>query len=363
MSDQPEKYAKVYDPSPQRLQKAKDDGNVCKSKEVATAAMAMASGVGVLVVGHQFFGVLMDGATEAFSRSHEAAGGIQPIIEVFRGFSGNIALVLTPLIAIMLITAVLANVGQTGVIFSMKAIQPKLERVNPFKKIKELFSPTQASMRVLVAIMKLAFVGIVVAIIVADELSDVQLLASRDVDTIALDLGLAAVRILMATGISLCIVALIDFIYQKKRYIENLKMTHEEVKRERKDNEGSPEIKGKRKSMYRQLTLNRVLDEVPKADVVVTNPTHYAVALRYVQGADAAPRVVAKGVDSLALTIRKIARRNNVPVVENRPLARVLWRKVKVGHGVPVDFYQAVAEVLAHVYQLRQKLLARGGSR
>jgi len=363
MSDQPEKYAKVFDPTPRRLDQAKEEGNVAKSKEVATAAMAMASGVGVMVVGHQFFGVLMDGFTEVFSRSPEAVNGVQPIIEVFRLLAGKIALVLSPLIGIMLLTAVLSNIGQTGVVFSLKAIQPKWERVNAFKKIKELFSPTQASMRVLVASMKLLFVGIVVTVIVADELSDVELIASRDVDTIARDLGMASVRILLATGLSLCVVAIIDFIYQKRRYIENLKMTHEEVKRERKDNEGSPEIKGRRKSMYRQLTLNRVLEEVPRADVVVTNPTHYAVALRYVQGADAAPRVVAKGVDSLALTIRKIARRNNVPVVENRPLARVLWRKVKVGHGVPVEFFQAVAEVLAHVYQLRQKILARGGSR
>ena len=134
-----------------------------------------------------------------------------------------------------------------------------------------------------------------------------------------------------------------------------MKMTHDEVKRESKEEEGSPELKARRKGMYRELTINRVMDEVPNADVIVTNPTHFAVALRYEANKDMAPRVVAKGIDSMALNIRRIARRNGVPVVENRPLARTLWRKVKVGRPVPLDMYEAVAAVLAHVYRIKQR--------
>ena len=135
-------------------------------------------------------------------------------------------------------------------------------------------------------------------------------------------------------------------------------MTHEEVKRENKEEEGSPEVKARRKSLYRELTLNKVLDEVPNADVIVTNPSHYAVALRYSADKDLAPRVVAKGVDQMALTIRRIARRNGVPVMENRKLARTLHRKVKVGRLIPMEMYEAVAAVLAHVYRLKRRMEA-----
>jgi flagellar biosynthetic protein FlhB len=363
MSDSPEKHEKIFDPTPRRLQEAKDEGQVCKSREVGTAAMVLAAAIGVVLTGQGFMETLIHGAREAFIRSPEAAHSLQPIVHVFTTYVGRLAWVMAPLIAIMLVVAVLSNIGQTGVIFSLKAVKPKWDNVNPFKKIKELFGPVQASMKVATAVLKIGFVGIVVSIIVADELQDIQLVSSRDVDRIASDLGGAAVRILLSAGLCLCVVGVIDFIYQKRRYIQKLKMTHEEIKRERKDNEGSPELKGRRMSMHRDLTLNKVLKEVPTADVVVTNPTHYAVALRYIQGVDAAPRVVAKGMDSLALTIRQIARRNNVPIVENRPLARVLWRTVKVGRGVPMDLFQAVAEVLAHVYRLRQRLLNRGVNR
>ena len=138
-------------------------------------------------------------------------------------------------------------------------------------------------------------------------------------------------------------------------------LTRDEVKRENREDEGSPELKGFRKRRAREISLNQVIREVPKADVIVTNPTHFAVALRYQQGKDVAPRVVSKGVESMALNIRRIARQNGVPIVENRRLARTLHRKVRVGHLVPPDFFEAVAEVLAHVYRIRQRTI--GGRR
>jgi len=168
----------------------------------------------------------------------------------------------------------------------------------------------------------------------------------------------AVIRIMLAAGFALIVVALIDYSYQRTRWFNQLKMTREEVKQEHKEQEGSPEIKSKRKSMYRELTLNRVMEEVPLADVIVTNPTHFAVALRYDSDKEGAPRVVAKGLDAMALVIRRVARQNSVPIVENRPLARALHREVKVGRPIPESFYQAVAEVLAYVYRIRREALS-----
>ena len=355
MSENADKQSKIFDPSPRRIRKAREDGQVGKSNEVATAATVLISAIAIAMTGEQIMTAFMNTTTTAFTRAPDAAVDFSAVLDVFVTGMISIGWSLVPFACLLMITLVAAHVGQTGLLIAPKALAPDLGRLNAFKKIKDILGPTPALMRTAVAILKIFFVGLVVTVVVLGDLDELRQAASREPATLLVSLGQSIVKLMFAAGIALAVVAVINFIYQHPRYINNLKMTHEEVKQENKEDEGSPETKSRRKSMYRELTLNKVLEEVPKADVVVTNPTHFAVALRYEQGVDAVLRVVAKGLDALALQIRRVARKNGVPVIENRPLARGLWRKVKVGRLIPLDLYEAVAAVLAHVYRIRQQ--------
>lgn len=361
MSDNADQESKTFDPTPRRLKKSREDGEVAKSREVATAAIVLAGGIAFLATGQAVMASLVGGAQSAFSRSGEAAADMGASLDVLVTLVVEVGVALIPFTLLVLGAAVLAHIAQAGILIAPKALLPKFSRINPFSRMKEVLGPAPALMRAGVALLKIIFVGLVVAAVASTEVSDVELAGSRGMDAMLLRLGSAVIRVLLSAGLALCVVALIDFSWQRYRHIKKLKMTREEIKQENKDEEGAPEIKGKRKHMYRELTLNRVLEEVPRADVVVTNPSHFAVALRYEAGQDGAPRVVAKGIDALALTIRRVARQNSVPIVENRLLARALWRKVKVGRPIPTKHFQAVAEVLAHVYRIKHRHTAGTG--
>lgn len=362
MSDA-DKQSKTFDPTPRRIRQARDEGQVAKSKEVATAGVVLAGGIAILTTGESIMVAIIDGASVAFRRSSEAGQDMNATLDVFATSMGAVGMALIPFFFLIVVAATLSHVAQTGLLIAPKALLPKFERVNPFKRIKEVLGPVPALMRTAVAVLKMLFVGLVVGLVASGEIQDVQLAATRDLTSMLVRLGGAVVNIFIAAGLALSVVALIDFAYQKARHIKQLKMTREEVKRENREEEGSPELKGRRKSLYRELTLNRVLEEVPRADVVVTNPSHYAVALRYTPNHDVAPRVVAKGTDAMAMTIRRVARQNGVPIVENRRLARTLHRKVKVGRPVANELFQAVAEVLAAVYRMRQRANPTAGQR
>jgi flagellar biosynthetic protein FlhB len=355
MSDQPDQQSKTFDPTPRRLAKAREDGEVAKSSEVSTAATLMIAGLAIATTGQGIASAISMSTQEAFRRAPEAQHDMSSILEVGGQLLTSVCTAFLPFLFLTLVTAILAHIGQTGILIAPKALLPKLSRINLFTRLKELLSPQQAFMRVFVACLKIILVGIVVYLVVHDDIESLGGGTQTDPRYLLMLLGNSVIKVVFAAGLTLSIVAVIDFMWQKHRFIEKMKMTHDEVKRESKEEEGSPELKARRKGMYRELTINRVMDEVPKADVIVTNPTHFAVALRYEANKDLAPRVVAKGIDSMALNIRRIARRNGVPVIENRPLARTLWRKVKVGRPVPFDMYEAVAAVLAHVYRLKQR--------
>jgi flagellar biosynthetic protein FlhB len=356
VSENSDKDSKTFDPTPRRIQQARDEGNVAKSKEVPTALVMLAAGIACVSTGSNVMQALVKNASQTFRFSARAGTDLTAVMDVFVTSCLNTAFALLPFVLLITLAAVMGHIGQTGILISPKALAPKMDRINPFKKIKEVLSPTQAGMRTGVALLKMFFVGIVVTLVIAQEAEHVLNAYMMEPAAMLTKLGGAVVKTLLSAGISFVAIALIDFAWQRYSHNKKLKMTREEVKREQKEDEGSPEVKGRRKQMYRELTLNRVMDEVPRADVIVTNPTHFAVALRYEAGQDVAPRVVAKGIDAMALTIRRIARQNSVPIIENRALARSLHKQVKVGHPVPTDLFQAVAEVLAHVYQIKRRL-------
>jgi flagellar biosynthetic protein FlhB len=214
-------------------------------------------------------------------------------------------------------------------------------------------------MNALLSTTKIIVAGLIVWLVLKGDMTRMTLLPFGSLEGALRLFGEEVLQMFLWIALILTALAVVDYAWQRHQMMESLKMTREEMKRERMEEEGTPEVKGRRRQMHRDLSLNRILEEVPNADVIVTNPTHFAVALRYRPGQDRAPMVTAKGVDTLAAHIRSIARRNGVPIIENRPLARSLWRKVRIGRPVPSNLYQAVADVLARVYRARNSAAQR----
>lgn len=268
---------------------------------------------------------------------------------------GQVLLVaIAPIVAVALILGVVANICQTGIFFAKKALIPDFNRVNPLQGFKRLFS-IPGLVESLKSLMKLAVIGGIAYSTVANGYPEISQTIRKDLVTGIGTVGDVLYRLAMRTGLFLLVLAAGDYLFQRWSFEKSIRMTKQEVKEETRQQEASPLIRGRIRSRQRQLARRRMMADVPTADVVVTNPTHFAVALKYEVGMMGAPRVVAKGADAVAQRIKDIARENNVPIVENPPLARALFRYVEIGNEIPGDFYAAVAEVLAYVYQVDQK--------
>ena len=359
MSDAPDRDQKVFDPSPQRLKKAREEGNVFRSREVVAVAVLVASG-GALVLG----GPASFEALRTLMAGQLAAAAVTPLNDhALRAVLLEMAVpalaVLGPLFAAAFVAAGGANVAQAGLTLTGQPLQPKGNRISPaagFKRIfsvKSLFEGAKAFTKAVV-VLPLAYFTI------ERHLPELVTLYALPFDAV---LPLAAGWILeMATQVllALALLAGVDFAFEKYRYKKDLMMTFEEVKRESKDQDGDPHIKARRRQKAREMSRRPRLDHaVLKADVVVTNPTHYAVALQYDPAAGGAPVVLAKGIRKRALRIKALAAEHAVPTVENRPLARALHATVEEGDAIPETLYTAVAAVLAEVYRTRGTTAAR----
>ena len=260
------------------------------------------------------------------------------------------------LLAVTVTTVLISMIQLKGFLFSLEAIQISLSNLNPLQGFKR-FTSLRSLTELFKSIAKLLVVAYVVYSVLDSERDVFLTLAGRSVPDSLAVCGSIAMKILVRVGGIMLFLGLLDTYYQKWQHMKDLRMTKQEVKEEHKQTEGNPEIKSRIKSIQRSLARQRMLSKVPKASVVVTNPTHFAVAMLYKPGMEA-PKVVAKGVDFLALKIIDIARKNRVPVVQNPPLARALYKQVKLEDAIPGDLYRAVAKVLAYVFQ-QQKQRAR----
>jgi flagellar biosynthetic protein FlhB len=270
-----------------------------------------------------------------------------------------VGLALAPLLLVALIIAIAANILQVGLFFSTKRLQPNLAALNPFKGLGKLLGGGQGFGHLALNVVKIALLGFVAWSAIhsrAGEIVNSQQLTFMQ----SFGLGATVVySVAMRVGILLLVLAIVDYAYQRWRVERKLKMTKQEVKDEMRRMEGDPQIKQRRRQIALQRVYQKIKKDVPTADVVVTNPTHFAIALKYDSTEMHAPRVVAKGADLLALRIREIAAANGVPIVERPPLARALYKLVEVGQEIPEQFYSAVAEILAYVYELSGKAKAR----
>lgn len=339
-------------PTPKRLRDAKRRGQVPRSRELNTAMMLMAAALALYLLGGHFGEGLMRSMRGALVL--EGADLLRPeaMLERLAHLIGEMTVLFVPFLLVMLVVAVGAPALLGGWTLSGEALTPKLERLDPLKGLGRIFS-LKGLIELVKAIAKLTVVAVVAGAFLW--LKKEEILAppvvSVEQDLVRSMELFGVVLIVLAAATFL--IAAVDIPLQLWDHQKKLHMTRQEVRDELKDSEGRPEVKSRIRQLQHEYSKRRMMDEVPTADVVVTNPTHYAVALRYEPLKTGAPRVVAKGADLLAMRIRLLAKDNEVPVVEAPPLARALYRGTKVGQEIPESLYLAVAQLLAYVYQVR----------
>ena len=337
-------------PTPRRRLKAREEGQVASSRDF-TAALQFAAAVGMLAMaGVSIVAGLARVMTGTFRLAFRDTVGLGELAQ----FSG--ALVdgpidfLFPLGLLLLGIGLLSHVTQTGFALAPKRLQPDLKRLSPTQKLKEL--PSENLAQTAKALILLPLAGVVFWYVLQADMDRFLTLPLMPARAGAAVLSAAVLDLLVKAAVLLVIVGAFDFYRQRRKLNKKLMMTKHEVRQEHKDIEGNPQVKARLRRLQREMMRRRMMSEVPKASVVVTNPTHYAVALRYEPEKDPAPLVVAKGVDSLALRIRETADRHAVPIVENPPLAQALYRGAELGDEIPAELYKAVAEVLAFIYRV-----------
>jgi flagellar biosynthesis protein FlhB len=355
---QADRHERTEPASQKRLEDARREGRIPRSRDLTAAAVMLASGVALLVMGESMGGrlgsMMRSGLTIARERALDETAMTAALAQL-----GAAALVaVAPVLLVTLVAAIGAPLALGGWAFSGKAITPDFSRLNPVSGLQRMWS-LRAWMELAKALAKFGVVGGAGALVLWMNLDQLMGLGSEPVHTgIAHAMALAGKALLVLTA-ALVLIAAVDAPFQLWQYHVDMRMTREEVRQEHKESEGSPEIKGKIRAMQRQLAERRMMEDVPKADVIVTNPTHFAVALRYDEKTMRAPTVVAKGADLIAARIREVATEHKVPIFSAPPLARALHRNVQIGDEIPAGLYVAVAQVLTYIFQLRDALQAR----
>lgn len=343
---------KTEEATPRRLEKAREEGQVPRSKELGTCTILLAAGMGMWMLGDGIMLRLTSVLSDCFVFDRARAFDMQLLLSRITSNVGDLAIAFIPMAVLLIIVALASPLLIGGWLFSTKSMMPNFGKLNPLKGLSNLFS-TRSLVELFKAIGKATLIGVVGWLVVSSKLPSMMMLSVEPLKmgtSHLADLMLVTFMTLVST---LVLIAGIDAPYQIWQHTTKMKMTRQEVRDESKDSEGNPEIKAKIRAQQREMARRRMMAEVPTADVVVTNPTHYAVALKYVDGTMHAPKVVAKGMDVVAARIREVASENNVPLLEAPALARVLYRHADLEQEIPETLYVAVAEVLAYVFQLR----------
>jgi flagellar biosynthetic protein FlhB len=350
--------SKTESATPKRRDEMRGKGNVPKSREVSSAVILLGTFTALhFSSGHMVKGlsdILRDFFTAHPSQLETVAGMHSLLIDLV----ARCGLILAPVLAFTLVCALVANIAQVGFLFTLEPLTPNFERLNPIAGIGRLFSMTSLG-ELFKAVIKFSLVGFLAWRIIRDEVPVLPGIIDRTTPEMVHYFSSIVSRLVIHCGSAMLVLAAADYIFQRWTYEKSIKMTKEEVKQEGKDAEGDPAVKGRIRSLQREMSRRRIMQEVPKADVIITNPTHFAVALKYERtGGMTAPKVTAKGADLLAKRMREIAAEHGVPIVERPPLARALYANVDEGQEIPEEFYRAVAEVLAYVYRLRNPRIA-----
>lgn len=342
--------------TPKRRREAREKGQVLQSREITTALVLMSVFVAVRVFGKNIYSLLSEYMKKVLTEYPKIEDLYMPDV-IVRVFIDGVLVFLSaigPILAIALLTSLIVGYAQVGFIFTLETLKPKFDKINPISGFKRLFS-MRGVVELLKSIFKIAIIGYISYSYLNGKASAILSLMNMQIMQMATFIAVTSLNLAIRICVALIILGTFDYLYQWWEFEKSLMMSKQEIKEEYKQTEGNPEIKSKIKQKQRQISMRRMMQEIPKADVIITNPTHYACALKYDAQESSAPVLIAKGQDYIAARIKEIAKENGLEIVENKQLARTIFDTVEIGQAIPQELYQAVAEVLAFVYSLKGK--------
>ncbi len=353
MAEEPSEE-KSESPSEKRRQDSREKGTVAKSTEVNSVLVLVTALFMMRLVGPWLINRISRSIREYLHLASTTEMSFEYAIELTREMVVMGVMFIMPIAGSILVIGVTANIIQIGFLFTLKPLEPKLEKLDPIAGAKKLLA-LRSLVEMVKNILKLTIIIAVAYFTVRGEYDAMLMLADTSVLVIWHFILQSAFKIILRVALALIIIAILDYAYQRYEHEKKLKMTKQEVKEERKQMEGDPQIKARIRSIQREMARRRMMEEVPKATVVVTNPTYIAIALRYDPQENEAPVVVAKGKRVAAERIKKLATDHDIPIVEDKPLARAMYDKVDVGFAIPLEFFTAVAEIMAYVFKLKNR--------
>ncbi len=345
---------KSFEATQHRREQAREKGQVPYSQDLGSAVLLVAAAGLMRMFGGSIAESLLSVTQRLLTEPIDLVGDQQTLVAASSELLNEVGGALVPLLGLLMLAAIGTSIGQVGFLFVPEKLMPDISRLNPLQGVKRILS-TQGFAKLGFGLFKVIVVAAVSIAVLWTRASTLVEAGSLEIPVLARLLTDTAFSTLLWVGVALVILALADLAFQRWKHEQDLRMTTQEMKEEMKNLQGNPEVAARRRQVQKQMAMARAGDAVPKADVIVTNPTELAVALQYDPETMAAPIVLAKGAGVLAQRIRRLALEHNVPIVERKPLARLLYKEVEINHPVPADSFAAVAEVLAYVYQLKGK--------
>ncbi len=344
---------KTEQPTPRRIRKAREEGQVPQSEEFNSVVTLVVMVAAVALMGPHLLNWTTGELRHGFSANNDVFASTQSFMGFVTTKTTGALLAMAPILAALLVAGIAGNVFVSGPNFSAKAVQFKLNAINPIAGFGKLFN-VKSLVKLICSICKLVFIGAVVWFYIQSRIEALAALRWVWSTQILVAMAQLILGMMIRVCVALLVIAMADLAWQKWKYIQDLKMTKQEVKDERKETEGAPEVKSRIRRIQYQIALKRIVQEVPKASVVLVNPTHYAVAIRYDAKIMDSPVLLAKGVDHMAEKIREIARAYGVPILRRPELTRTIYSTLQPGQPIPQELYVAVAEVLALIHRLKQ---------
>jgi len=340
--------------SPQKIQRAREDGNIAKSQDLSSGIALAVALLGIVIFGPSIMDTLLGAGRYYLQNAPELTPDKHTLTEIATSALWVVALCTLPIALLLVVTGVLTNLAQVGLLLTAKPMTPKFSRIDPISGMKR-FVTLRSLVDLVKSILKLVLVILVVWIALRDRVDEILMLMAMTLMGVLNGVSALVYSVWWRIAAAMILLGIFDYGYQRWQHLQDLRMTHQEVRQESKELEGDPQIKRRVRQLQRQMATQRMMKDVPQADVIITNPTHFAVALRYDMAEMETPVVIAKGARKVAEKIREIATEHDVPIVQKPELARALYKSIEVGDRIPESLYRAVAEVLSFVYGIDRR--------